>query len=78
MMDLTKLSIDELRELSEAITDEFYLRQEKLRETCTHEEYISIMYMRPGATYLGCRDCQEPKPRDKEEFWNITTNESTY
>ena len=77
MMDLTKLTMDELRELYAAIEDEFNLKQTKLQETCPHEEYILIMYMRPGATYEGCRDCQKAKPRDKEELWTTTTNAST-
>ena len=62
MLDVKALTTEELRQVAERIREELTLRQKELQRTCGHPEYIAIMYMRPGATYLGCRVCQKAAP----------------
>ena len=63
MLDVKALTTEELRQIAERIREELALRQAELQRTCDHPEYIAIMYMRPGATYLGCKVCQKAAPR---------------
>ncbi len=63
MLDVNALTTGELRQIAERIREELALRQAELQRTCDHPEYIAIMYMRPGATYLGCKVCQKAAPR---------------
>ena len=62
MLDVKALTTEELRQIAERIREELARRQTELQRTCNHPEYVAIMYMRPGATYLGCRDCQKAAP----------------
>ena len=63
MLDVKALTTEDLRRIAERIREELELRQTELQRTCAHPEYIAIMYMRPGATYLGCKVCQKAAPR---------------
>ena len=65
MLDVRSLTTEDLWQAADHIRKELARRQEELQQTCTHPEYEDIMYMRPGATYLGCKVCQKaaPKPR---------------
>ena len=63
MLDVKALTIKELRPIAERIREELALRQADLQRTCDHPEYVPIMYMRPGARYLGCKVCKKAAPR---------------
>ena len=65
MLDVSSLTTEELWRTSDRIARELERRQKELQQTCAHPDYIDIMYMRPGATYRGCKFCQkaDPKPR---------------
>ena len=56
-MTVVDMSTRELRSLQSKIADELTRRQEILQLTCEHSLWTSIMYMRPGATYIGCTVC---------------------
>ena len=58
-MDVKVLTTEELRKLANRISKELERRQKELQQTCDHPEYVDIMYMRPGATYRGCKVCQK-------------------
>ena len=62
MLDVKALSTEELRQIAACIREELAQRQTELQRTCNHPEYVDIMYMRPGATYLGCKVCQKAAP----------------
>ena len=62
MLDLRELTTEELRQIADRISKELERRQKELQQTCAHPEYVDIMYMRPGATYRGCRVCQKAAP----------------
>ena len=55
MLDVKALSTDELRQIADRISKELAQRQSELQQTCAHPEYVDIMYLRPGATYIGCK-----------------------
>ena len=57
--NLEELSMDELRELFNAIEKIFNKKKAELQKVCEHPEVVDIMYMRPGATYQGCKVCQK-------------------
>ena len=57
-----KMSKAELDELASFVREEYERRQQELRKTCRHERTGDIMYMRPGAYYHGCLDCQVSVP----------------
>ena len=59
MLGVRALTTEELRQIADHISRELERRQIELQETCAHPEYIDIMYMRPGATYRGCKVCQK-------------------
>ena len=63
MLDVKALTTEELRQIAKRTREELARRQTELQRTCAHPEYVDIMYMRPGATYLGCRVCQKAAPR---------------
>ena len=58
-VNLEELSMDELRELFAAAEKIFNKKKKELQEVCEHPEIVEIMYMRPGATYQGCKKCQK-------------------
>ena len=62
MLDVRALTTQELRQIAGRISEELKRRQIELQQTCTHPEYVDIMYMRPGATYRGCKVCQKAAP----------------
>ena len=62
MLDVKAFTTEELRQIAEHIREELSLRQAELQRTCDHPEFIAIMYMRPGATYKGCKVCQKAAP----------------
>ena len=49
------LPTDKLRDLQAQVNAELAKRQEALQATCDHPELTHIMWMRPGAFYLGCK-----------------------
>ena len=55
MINVRAVSTDDLRELADGIRKELDARQIALQSDCDHPEYVDIMYMRPGATYRGCK-----------------------
>ena len=61
-MNLQAMSTKKLAVLQKNIGHELELRKKKLQEECEHPEYVRIMYMRPGATYVGCKVCQKAMP----------------
>ena len=61
-LNLQEISTEDLKEIQSNIREELEKRQKQLREECEHPEYIRIMYMRPGATYLGCKICHKAQP----------------
>ena len=63
MLNVRSLTTEELRQAADRITEELKRRQKELQQTCAHPEYVDIMYMRPGATYRGCKVCQKAVPR---------------
>lgn len=63
MLDVKALTSEELRLIAERIREELARRRTELQRTCAHPEYVDIMYMRPGATYLGCKVCLKAAPR---------------
>ncbi len=65
MLDVRSLSTEELWQTADRIKKELERRQKELKRTCAHPEYVAIMYMRPGATYSGCRVCQKPAPESR-------------
>ena len=65
MLEVRALTTEELRQIADRITKELERRQEELQRTCTHPEYVDIMYMRPGATYRGCKVCQKASPASR-------------
>ena len=62
MLDVRSLTTEELWQAANRITNELERRQKELQQTCAHPEYVDIMYMRPGATYRGCKICQNAAP----------------
>ena len=62
MVDVKALTTEELRQIAHRISKELKRRQAELQQTCAHPEYVDIMYMRPGATYKGCKVCQKAAP----------------
>ena len=60
MLDVRSLTTEELWQTADRIKKELERRQKELQQTCAHPEYVDIMYMRPGATYRGCKVCQKP------------------
>ena len=65
MLDVRSLSTEELWQTADRIKKELERRQKELQQTCSHPEYVAIMYMRPGATYRGCKVCQKPAPESR-------------
>ena len=63
MLDVNAFTTEELRQIANRIREELARRQTELQLTCVHPEYVDIMYMRPGATYLGCKVCQRAAPK---------------
>ena len=57
-MDIKKSTTEKLREMYKEIESELRERQKRLQETCEHPSWVDVMYMRPGAFYIGCSVCQ--------------------
>ena len=74
--NLEELSMDELRKLFAAAEKIFNEKKKALQEVCEHPEVVEIMYMRPGATYQGCKICQKNMTDYTKLTWTNTQNDS--
>ena len=65
MLNLRSLTTKELWLTADRIRRELKRRQEELRQTCAHPEYVAIMDSGPGPRYRSCKVCHiiVPAPR---------------